>query len=129
MRQEWLPEELIESWTLVEADWKLVGNKSGATRLGFSLLLKFYEVEGRFPGYPEIRKAFGTRPASKDDERRWAPGGSLAARRSCRRCRGRAPRRLARPRLPTADDGDEADDEDEALASAGAEGGPAAPGC
>jgi hypothetical protein len=38
MRQEWLPEELIESWTLVEADWKLVGNKSGATRLGFVIL-------------------------------------------------------------------------------------------
>jgi hypothetical protein len=31
MRQEWSPEELIERWTLLEADWKLVGNKSGAT--------------------------------------------------------------------------------------------------
>lgn len=28
-------------------DWRLVGNKSGATRLGFSLLLKFFELEGR----------------------------------------------------------------------------------
>lgn len=102
VRQEWLPEELIESWTLVEADWKLIGNKSGVTRLGFGVLLKFYEIEGRFPGYPEevpaaavdyvaglvkvdpalfgkyvwhgstveyhraqIRKAFGTRPASE----------------------------------------------------------------
>lgn len=46
VRQEWFPEELIESW-------KLIGNKSGATRLGFGLLLKFYEIEGRFPGYPE----------------------------------------------------------------------------
>jgi hypothetical protein len=53
VRQEWLPEQLIESWTLVEADWKLIGNKSGVTRLGFGLLLKFYEIEGRFPGYPE----------------------------------------------------------------------------
>ncbi len=59
MLQEWTPEELIESWTLVtdpasgRDDWKLVGNKAGATRLGFALLLKFYELEGRFPAYPE----------------------------------------------------------------------------
>jgi hypothetical protein len=51
MRQEWLLEDLIESWTLVEADWKLIGNKAGVTRLGFTLLLKFYEIEDRFPVY------------------------------------------------------------------------------
>jgi len=49
MRREWSPEELIESWTLVGQDWTLVGNKSGATRLGFALLLKFFEIEARFP--------------------------------------------------------------------------------
>lgn len=49
MRQEWSPEDLIGAWTLVEKDWRLVGNKTGATRLGFSLLLKFFELEGRFP--------------------------------------------------------------------------------
>ncbi|WP_433207959.1 hypothetical protein ACQP1G_22965 [Nocardia sp. CA-107356] len=38
MRQEWSTENLIGSWTLVGEDWRLVGNKSGATRLGFSLL-------------------------------------------------------------------------------------------
>jgi TnpA family transposase len=53
VRQEWLPEELIESWTLLKADWGLVGNKTGTTRLGFSLLLKFYAIEGRFPSYAE----------------------------------------------------------------------------
>ncbi|MEU0947883.1 hypothetical protein ABZ379_35045 [Streptomyces canus] len=26
-----------------------MANKSGTTRLGFSLLLKFFELEGRFP--------------------------------------------------------------------------------
>ena len=36
MRQEWSPEELV-------------ANKSGPTRLGFALLLKFFELEGRFP--------------------------------------------------------------------------------
>jgi len=49
MRREWEPEELIACWTLVEADWRLVANKSGATRLGFVVLLKFFELEERFP--------------------------------------------------------------------------------
>jgi hypothetical protein len=49
MRREWEPEDLIACWTLVEADWLLVANKSGPTRLGFALVLKFFELEGRFP--------------------------------------------------------------------------------
>src|SRR5262249_8925170 len=49
VRQVWEPEDLLAAWTLVEADWELVGNKSGATRLGFALLLKFFELEARFP--------------------------------------------------------------------------------
>ena len=53
MRTDWEPDELIGAWTLVEGDWKLIANKTGVTRLGFALLLKFYEIEGRFPAYPE----------------------------------------------------------------------------
>ncbi|MFH9732396.1 DUF4158 domain-containing protein [Streptomyces sp. NPDC017260] len=49
MRQDWEPEDLIGVWTLLEDDMKKVRNKSGATRLGFALLLKFFEVEARFP--------------------------------------------------------------------------------
>ena len=49
MRREWGPEDLLAAWTLVEADGELVANKSGATRLGFALLLKFFEIEARFP--------------------------------------------------------------------------------
>ncbi|MFC9184501.1 DUF4158 domain-containing protein [Streptomyces globisporus] len=49
MRQDWEPEDLVEVWTLLEDDMKKVRNKSGATRLGFALLLKFFEVEARFP--------------------------------------------------------------------------------
>ncbi|MFB9462522.1 DUF4158 domain-containing protein [Streptomyces cinereospinus] len=49
MRQDWEPEDLIEVWTLLEDDMKRVRNKSGATRLGFALLLKFFEAEARFP--------------------------------------------------------------------------------
>ncbi|MFI2235628.1 DUF4158 domain-containing protein [Streptomyces chrestomyceticus] len=49
VRQEWSPQELLANWTLVDGDWELVANKSGTTRLGFRLLLKFFELEGRFP--------------------------------------------------------------------------------
>jgi len=49
VRQEWEPEDLIEVWTLLEEDQERLRNKSGANRLGFALLLKFFEVEARFP--------------------------------------------------------------------------------
>ncbi|MCX4538860.1 DUF4158 domain-containing protein (plasmid) [Streptomyces sp. NBC_00841] len=49
MRREWEPEDLIEVWTLLEEDQQRLRNKSGANRLGFALLLKFFEVEARFP--------------------------------------------------------------------------------
>ncbi|MFB4319894.1 DUF4158 domain-containing protein [Actinomadura sp. 21ATH] len=58
VRREWEPEELIAAWTLLDGDWELVGNKTGATRLGFGLLLKFFELEGRFPRHVgELPKA------------------------------------------------------------------------
>lgn len=49
MRREWHPEDLIACWTLIDTDWPLVGNKTGPTRLGFALSLKFFELEARFP--------------------------------------------------------------------------------
>ena len=42
------PEELVASWTLLDGDWALVANKAGAIRLGFALLLEFFELEARF---------------------------------------------------------------------------------
>ena len=53
MRAEWEPDELIDAWTLTGSDWDLVANKTGVTRLGFTVMLKFYEIEGRFPAYCE----------------------------------------------------------------------------
>jgi TnpA family transposase len=50
VRREWEPEDLVASWTLVEQDEReLVAYKRGATRLGFALMLKFFELEARFP--------------------------------------------------------------------------------
>ncbi len=53
VRQEWSPEDVVACWTLVDGDWDLVANKSGPTRLGFGLMLKFFDVEGRFPEFVE----------------------------------------------------------------------------
>ena len=109
MRAEWEPDELIGTWTLTGADWDLIANKAGVTRLGFAVMLKFYEIEGRFPAYPEevppaavrylaslvkvdpalfakypwkgrsieyhrarVRRVYGTRGPTEDDEERWA---------------------------------------------------------
>lgn len=109
MRQDWEPEDLIEVWTLLEDDMKRLRNKSGANRLGFAMLLKFFEAEARFPetdrevpaaavGYvaqqvkvpadqwaaydwqgdritrhrKEIRKAFGFRAGTEEDQERLA---------------------------------------------------------
>ncbi|MFI5888796.1 Tn3 family transposase [Actinoplanes sp. NPDC051513] len=42
-------DELVEHFTLVDEDLKLLRNKSGPTRLGFALLMKFLIWRGRFP--------------------------------------------------------------------------------
>ena len=49
MQREWEPEDLMAAWTLVDEDWALVANQTEHGRLGFALLLKFFEAEARFP--------------------------------------------------------------------------------
>ncbi len=57
MRREWELEDLIECWTLDEAEPRLLANKTGPTRLGFALMLKFFEQEARFPRREDVPKA------------------------------------------------------------------------
>ena len=57
VRREWELKDLIECWTLDEAEFELLANKTGATRLGFALLLKFFELEARFPRREDVRRA------------------------------------------------------------------------
>jgi hypothetical protein len=52
MRHNWEPEDLVASWTLLDADRELVANKAGATRLGFALLLS--SSSARFPRDREL---------------------------------------------------------------------------
>jgi len=42
-------DQLLEHFTLADDELVLLRNKSGATRLGFSLLLKYLAWKGRFP--------------------------------------------------------------------------------
>jgi Domain of unknown function (DUF4158)/Tn3 transposase DDE domain len=49
MKRTWTAEELLEHFTLLPGELIAVGNKSGATRLGFAVLLKCLQYEGRFP--------------------------------------------------------------------------------
>ena len=49
MKRQWEHEEPVEHWTLDVENRTLMGNKTGATRLVFVVLLKFFQQEGRFP--------------------------------------------------------------------------------
>ena len=49
MKRKWENHELIEHWTVENEEKNLIFNKRGANRLGFALLLKFFQIKGRFP--------------------------------------------------------------------------------
>lgn len=49
MKRIWSSDELNEHWRLAFNELDLIKQKRGANRLGFALLLKFFEYEGRFP--------------------------------------------------------------------------------
>jgi len=47
-----LTSELLDSWTLVDEDVALLAGKSGPTRAGFAVLLKFFQQNFEFPASP-----------------------------------------------------------------------------
>ena len=49
VKPHWEEEELIENWTLVPQELKLVRNKLGGNQIGFALLLKHFQLFARFP--------------------------------------------------------------------------------
>jgi len=49
LKRSWTEEELVERWTLFPDELALIGNKTGRTRLGFAVMLRFFAGEGRFP--------------------------------------------------------------------------------
>jgi Domain of unknown function (DUF4158) len=48
MKREWTDLELAD-WTLLPSETALLANKTGPTRLGFAVLLKFFQYAARFP--------------------------------------------------------------------------------
>ena len=44
-----VPEDIVFDWTLVDEDRRLIANKAGATRLGFAVILKYFQLHGQFP--------------------------------------------------------------------------------
>lgn len=65
MKRQWETEELIEQFTLMPSELDLlpdeITNATAHNRLGFATLLKFFQVEGRFPQHTgEVPKAVVT---------------------------------------------------------------------
>ena len=44
MKKTWQPEELVEYWTLLPLELALLNQKNDENRLGFAILLKFFEI-------------------------------------------------------------------------------------
>lgn len=51
MKRSWNLEELVEHFTMLPDERKLLANKTEPSRLGFAVLLKCFLYEGRFPLY------------------------------------------------------------------------------
>jgi len=49
MRQHFTAQALADHFTLLPVEQELLANKTGATRLGFVVLLKDFQWEGRLP--------------------------------------------------------------------------------
>jgi len=49
MKRRWTRDQLADHWILAPEELELLANKTGATRLGFAVLLKAFILEGRFP--------------------------------------------------------------------------------
>ena len=49
VKPNWDTEELIENWTLLPQELELVKNKVGGNQIGFTLLLKYFQLFARFP--------------------------------------------------------------------------------
>ena len=49
MKRHWDEQELAEHWSLTHDEFELLRNRTEWSRIGFAVLLKFFQVEGRFP--------------------------------------------------------------------------------
>lgn len=54
MKRLWSDDDLVAHFTVLSQGRQLLQNKTGATRLGFAVLLKCFQQEGSFPARHEI---------------------------------------------------------------------------
>lgn len=52
MKRNWNREELEQQWMLCAEEHQVLKYKTGANRLGFAVLMKFFQVTGQFPDNP-----------------------------------------------------------------------------
>ena len=57
MKRCWNERELVEHWTLFEAEAALLANPTGRGPIGVAVLLKYFQINGRFPR--QLRDAAG----------------------------------------------------------------------
>lgn len=71
MKRKWGNHELVEHWTIEEEEQPLIRQKRGINRLSFALLLKFFQLKGRFPEkkneIPRVVRAFVAEQLSVDE--------------------------------------------------------------
>jgi len=53
LKKNWQTEELIENWTLIPQELKLLTNKIGGNKIGFAIILKYFQLRARFPDTSE----------------------------------------------------------------------------
>ncbi len=51
MKQNWSESDLDEFWNPTDVESTLLDQRTEHGRLGFAILLKFFQLEGRFPAY------------------------------------------------------------------------------
>ncbi len=49
MKRHWDERELAEHWSLTHDEFEMLQNRTDRNRIGFAVLLKFFQIEGRFP--------------------------------------------------------------------------------
>jgi hypothetical protein len=49
MKRCWNEQELAEHWTLFKTETALLTSRTGRGRIGLAVLLKYFQLNGRFP--------------------------------------------------------------------------------
>ena len=61
MKQRWTEQELVAYWDLTEPEKQLLEQRTERGRLGLAVMLKFFQLEGRFPRYHKEVPLLGLR--------------------------------------------------------------------